>query len=88
MKSSDVLKDLVETARSTGARIMVPSGAILGLDALRGVRESTIEEVRMITRKPPRGLAGAPYLEQHEISVEGLTEPLKVFAGSAEEASR
>lgn len=80
--------DLVDVARESGARIMVPSGAILGLDALRGVGEGEIEEVRMITRKPPGGLAGAPHLEQNNIDVSDLSEALKVFEGSAEEGAR
>lgn len=80
--------DLVARARETGARILVPSGAILGLDALRAAREGSIREVRMITRKPPRGLAGAPHLVRNGISVDGLSEPLKVFEGSAAEGAR
>ena len=80
--------DLVESARVSGARIMVPSGAILGLDALRAVGEETIHEVRMITRKPPGGLAGAPYLLKNGINVDDLKQPLKVFEGSAEEGAR
>ena len=67
---------------------MVASGAILGLDALRAVSEGTINEVRMITRKPPHGLAGAPYLQQHQISVDDLKQPLKVFEGSAEDGAK
>ena len=34
------------------------------------------------------GLAGAPYLEQHGITLDGLREPLKVFEGSAREGAR
>ena len=80
--------NLVETARRTGARIIVPSGAILGLDAVRGVAQGTIRSVKMITRKPPQGLVGSPYLEQNRISLEGLTEPIRVFAGTAREGAR
>ena len=80
--------DLVEIARATGAQIVVPSGAVMGLDAVRGAAESGIESVTMITRKPPRGLAGAPYLVEHGIDVGGLDAPLKVFEGSAREAAR
>jgi len=80
--------DLVDRAAATGARILVPSGAILGLDALRAAREGEIHEVRMVTRKPPGGLAGAPHLVRNGISVEGLTQPLKVFEGSAAEGAR
>jgi aspartate dehydrogenase len=42
----------------------------------------------MITRKPPKGLAGAPYLEEHGIDLEGLAEARKVFEGSAREGAR
>lgn len=78
--------ELVEEARRTGARIIVPTGALLGLDAVRAAAEGRIESVTIITRKPPGGLAGAPLLVEKGISVEGLTEPLRVFAGSAREA--
>ena len=80
--------DLVDTARATGAQIVVPSGAVMGLDAVRGAAESGIESVTMITRKPPGGLAGAPHLVEHGIDVEGLEAPLKVFEGSARDAVR
>lgn len=78
---------LVELAETTGARIVVPSGALLGLDAVRAAREGRIESVRMVTRKPPRGLAGAPYLEAHGIDVANLDAPLKVFEGTAREGA-
>ena len=80
--------DLVETARATGAQIVVPSGAVMGLDAVRGAAESGIASVTMITRKPPGGLAGAPHLVDHGIDVDGLEVPLKVFEGSARDAAR
>ena len=80
--------DLVETARATGAQIVVPSGAVMGLDAVRGAAESGIASITMITRKPPGGLAGAPYLVDHDIDVNGLDAPLKVFEGSAREGAR
>jgi aspartate dehydrogenase len=77
---------LVERARETGARIIVPTGALLGLDAVRAAAEGTIRSVTLETRKPPAGLAGAPLLVARGISVEGLTRPLLVFEGSAREA--
>ncbi len=80
--------DLIETARTTGARILVPTGALLGLDAVKAAAEGQIASVTMVTRKPPAGLAGAPYLIEHGITVEGLTEPLRVFAGSARDGAR
>jgi aspartate dehydrogenase len=80
--------DLVELAKQTGGVIMVPTGALIGLDAMVAAAEGQIHSVRMITRKPPKGLEGAPYLIEHGISVDGLTEPLKVFTGNAKEAAK
>lgn len=80
--------DLVERARATGARIIVPTGALVGLDAVRAAAEGTIYRASIVTRKPPEGLAGAPHLVQNAISIEGLTEPLRVFAGTARAGAR
>jgi aspartate dehydrogenase len=78
--------DLVERARSTGARIVVPTGALLGLDAVRAAAEGRIASVRIVTRKPPAGLAGAPLIVARGLDLAGLKAPLKVFEGSARAA--
>lgn len=80
--------ELVELARSNGGQIVVPTGALLGLDAVTAAAEGGIRSVRMITRKPPAGLAGAPHLLENGISVEGLTDAKQVFNGSARDAAR
>jgi aspartate dehydrogenase len=80
--------DLIERAKASGARILVPTGALLGLDAVRGAAEGIIHSVEMVTRKPPAGLVGAPHLVANNISVEGLTEPKKVFDGSARDGAK
>jgi aspartate dehydrogenase len=80
--------DLIERAKQKGARILVPTGALIGLDAVRAAAEGTIHSVKMVTRKPPAGLEGAPYLREKGISVSGLKEPLKVFDGSTREGAR
>jgi len=79
--------DLIELAKQRGAQIIVPTGALLGLDAVSAAAEGQIHSVRMITRKPPRGLAGAPYLVANGISVEGLNEAKRVFVGTAREGA-
>ena len=80
--------DLVDLARRHGGRILVPTGALLGLDAVAAAAEGGISRVHMTTRKPPGGLAGAPYLEENGIRVTGLAEPKRVFSGTAREAAR
>jgi len=79
--------DLVDLARAKGGRIIVPTGALIGFDAVSAAAEGTIHSVQMVTRKPPNGLAGAPYLIENRISVEGLTSSLCVFKGSARDAA-
>ncbi len=80
--------DAVELARSGGGRIVLATGALLGLDAVRAAAEGNIREVRMVTRKPPGSLDGAPHLSERGISLENLSGPLKVFEGSAREGAR
>ena len=80
--------DLIELAKQNGGQIVVPTGALIGLDAVTAAAVGTIHSVRMITRKPPGGLAGAPYIVANNIGIEGLTEPLKIFDGTAREAAR
>ena len=80
--------DLVDRAAETGARILVPSGALLGLDAVRAAREGEFNSVTMVTRKPPAGLAGAPHLVNNNISIDNLTEPKLVFEGTAREGAK
>jgi aspartate dehydrogenase len=79
--------DLMALAKERGGQIIVPTGALLGLDAVTAAAEGQIQSVRMITRKPPNGLAGAPYLNERGISVDNLSEPLCVFRGTAREAA-
>lgn len=79
---------LVDQAKAAGGRIIVPTGALLGLDAVRAAAEGQVESVTLVTRKPPRGLAGAPYLDQHGIDVLAITEPTRIFAGSAREGAK
>ena len=80
--------DLIERAKQKGARIMVPTGALIGLDAVRAAAEGDIRSVKMVTRKPPNGLEGAPYLVEHGISLKNVDKPMKVFEGSARDGAR
>jgi aspartate dehydrogenase len=78
---------LIELAREKGGQIIVPTGALLGLDAVTAAAEGKINSVRMTTRKPPNGLVGAPHLVANNISVDGLNAPKLVFTGNAREAA-
>jgi aspartate dehydrogenase len=81
-------EDLIGLAKDNGGQIVVPTGALIGLDAVTAAAEGTIHSARLVTRKPLKGLAGAPHLVENNIAIEGLTEPLRIFEGSAREAAK
>jgi aspartate dehydrogenase len=77
----------VERAAARGARIHAPSAAIAGLDGLKGAAvDGHLGSVVMETRKPPRGLAGAPGVDGMDL--EAIVTPTLVFEGTAREACR
>jgi len=81
-------EDLIDLAKQNGGQIVVPTGALIGLDAVTAAAVGTIHSVRMVTRKPVTGLAGAPYIVENNIDIERITEPLKIFEGTAREAAK
>jgi aspartate dehydrogenase len=81
-------EDLIDLAKQNGGQIVVPTGALIGLDAVTAAAVGTIHSVRMVTRKPVAGLAGAPYIVENNIDIERITKPLKIFDGTAREAAK
>jgi len=80
--------EVVARAQAAGSRIILVSGSVAGLDALRAASVGTIRSVRMITRKPPLSLARSPWLARQGIDVAQIRTPIKVFDGSARDAAR
>jgi aspartate dehydrogenase len=80
--------ELMDEARKRGCRLIVPSGAIAGLDGIKSASEGRVDRITITTRKPPEALAGSPYLVERGISLEGLREERELFRGPAREACR
>jgi aspartate dehydrogenase len=78
--------DLIPAFRQRNQRLIVPTGAILGLDVVRALARGSITSSRIITRKAPKGLLGAPHLVANGIDPLALTQPTLVFSGTAREA--
>jgi aspartate dehydrogenase len=78
---------IVELANNSDGKIILATGALLGLDAVRAAAEGTIHSVTMVTMKPPRSLLKAKYIVENNISLDQLTEPLQVFKGTAREGA-
>jgi aspartate dehydrogenase len=78
--------DWIALAERQGCRILVPSGAIGGLDAVKGGAVGAIRSVTMESRKAPAGWAGAPWIVQQKIDLEAIREETLLFEGPATEA--
>jgi len=83
-----VLKNeaLVALARENGGKIIVPSGALAGLDGLRAAGEAGIESVRLVTRKPVTSFAERVTVGGETIELAGLAAPRCLFSGRVREA--
>lgn len=79
---------LVESRRSAGGEVVLPSGAIGGLDAVAALNAlGELHSVSITTTKAPAGLMSAPYLAENGIGL-SATELQVVFVGCARDAVR
>ena len=79
--------ELIERAKQTGARIIVPTGALMAFDAVRAASYGTIHSLVMLTRKPPKGLIKAPFVIEQGIDLSDLMEPLCLYKGTVRDAA-
>jgi aspartate dehydrogenase len=67
------------------ARLLVPAGAIAGLDGLGALKEAGLTGVTYTSTKPPLAWRGTP--AEARLDLAALTEPVVFFEGSAREAA-
>lgn len=85
--SDDALREKLEkAAKKGGSRILLPSGAIGGIDALAAARLSGLEQVIYTGRKPPKAWRGTP--AESLLALDTLKEPTVFFEGSARTAAQ
>ena len=81
-------RELHAVARAHERRILVPSGAVAGIDGIRAGALGGMRTLSLRTTKPPRGLAGAPYVVANAIDLDALTVPTTIFEGTVADAVR
>lgn len=86
MSTGGLLKEqsILKKARLKGCSIYIPSGAICGLDGLVSAGAGKIKRVTLVTRKPLKGLKGAPYFKTKDIKK--IKKETIIYDGNAEEA--
>jgi aspartate dehydrogenase len=77
--------DLRAAAKAGGARLILPAGAVGGIDILAALRPSGIARVTYTGRKPPLAWAGTPAEEALDLNT--LSEARVFFTGTAREAA-
>jgi aspartate dehydrogenase len=80
-----LLEHLKTAARKGGGRILLPAGAIGGLDAIAAMRVGGLHAVRYRSRKPPAAWRGSP--AEQVTDLDKLTSRTVLYRGNAGEAA-
>ena len=84
LRDENLRKRIETLAKKNGCKVHIPSGAIAGIDGLKSASADVIDEVMLITTKPPAALEGANLA----IDLKSIKEPITLFEGSARDAVR
>ncbi len=79
-------EDLFAKAEKSKIKVIAPSGAVSGIDAVKAAGVGKIERITLTTYKPPRGLEGVEYIEKKGINLFAINEDTEVFYGTVREA--
>ena len=79
----DLALRLTDLAVRQDRRVIIPSGALGGIDAISATK-GRLEQVTLTTTKPPRGLKGAPGFVDWE--TQHISKATTIFDGSAIDA--
>ena len=78
----------MQLAQKANKRIHIPSGAIAGLDGIKAAALSNIQEIKIVNRKPPSALRGAPGADNARVNLDSLTKPYTLFSGTVAQGYR
>jgi aspartate dehydrogenase len=76
---------LMSAARTGGSRVLLPAGAIGGIDAIAAMRLNGLKTVRYRSRKPPAAWRGSP--AEKIADLDTLTTRTVLYRGHAGEAA-
>lgn len=79
-------QDLFDLARQRGRHLLIPSGAIAGIDAIKSASLARIRKITLTTRKPLNGFAGNPYLVRKGIDSAAIKKETVLFKGNVDSA--
>ncbi len=74
-------KSVFNLAKRNNCRILLPSGAIAGIDAIKAAKLTGIKAISITSRKPPQGLVGNPYCVKKGIDLLKIKKETVLFKG-------
>jgi aspartate dehydrogenase len=80
-----LLGRLKSAAQDGDSRILLPAGAVGGIDAIAAMRVAGLTSVRYRSRKPPAAWRGS--LAEHVVDLGSLTQRTVLYTGTAGEAA-
>lgn len=80
-----VANRLQSAARDGQSRVLLPVGAIAGLDGLLALRHAGLRRVKYTSMKPPGSWRGTP--AERLFNLDALEEPTVIFSGTARQAA-
>jgi len=85
LSDAGLAETLRDNAEAGGARLILPAGALGGIDLLAALRAGGIEAVPYEGRKPPAAWKGSP--AEEDLDLDALSEAKVIFDGPAREAA-
>jgi len=79
------LIELQNLSNLNNTKILIPSGAIAGLDSIRSVKKY-LNILTIVTTKNPKSLIGAPYFKTSKIRIDEILKETVLFEGNAVDA--
>ena len=86
-----IYPEILDTHKTINSSIIVPSGALTGLDGVKALKKLGIKKSTIASNKKPSGFNGAPYVQEMGINLAQIEESgvrTKIFEGNAIEASK
>ena len=78
----EYLSELQNLSNLNNTRILIPTGAIAGLDSIRSVKKY-LESLTITTTKHPKSFVGAPFFNKSKIKLEEISKKTVLYEGNA-----
>ncbi|MBV7505437.1 aspartate dehydrogenase [Bacillus sp. sid0103] len=78
-------ESLKAAAANSKKQLIIPSAAIAGLDRIAAGVLGEIDEITLITRKPPKSWYGT--IAEEKVNLDTITDPVCIFDGNARNAA-